>query len=91
MGVCAEPPPLVYSVYRLVRLFGSVVWCLVGLCPGLRVFVASLAVDLASLCWSPRTPQFVGPSCLDTGAVAPLTGDRTGVGGGVLAFWGVVV
>lgn len=47
----------------------------------LRVFLASLAVDLASLCWSPRTPQVVGPSFLDTGAVAPLTGDRTVVSG----------
>ena len=81
MGVCAEAPPLINSVYRLVRLFGSVVCLSVGLCPGLRVFVASLAVDLASLCWSPRTPQVVGPSCLDTGAVAPLTGDRTVVSG----------
>jgi hypothetical protein len=50
----------------------------------LRVFVASLAVDLASLCWSPRTPLVLGPSFLDTRAMAPLTGDRTGVGGGVV-------
>jgi hypothetical protein len=72
-----------------VGWFGCLFWLVYALV--LRVFVASLAVDLASLCWSPRTPQFLGPSCLDTGAVAPLTGDRTGVSGGVLAFWGVVV
>ena len=74
----------------LVHVFGWwvcwLVWVLVlvGLCPGLRVFVASLAVDLASLCWSPRTPLVLGPSFLDTGAVAPLTGDRTVVSGGVV-------
>ena len=42
--------------YRCLGVFGSVVVCLVSLCPGLRVFVASLAVDLAALCWSFRAP-----------------------------------
>ena len=47
-----------YIVYRCGGVFGSVVVCWVGLCPGLRVFVASLAVDLTALCWSFRAPLF---------------------------------
>jgi len=49
-----------YIVYRCGGVFGSVVVCWVGLCPGLRVFVASLAVDLTALCWSFRAPLFWG-------------------------------
>ena len=65
-----------------------------SLCPGLRVFLASLAVDLAARCWSFRAPLWLGPSCLDTEADAPLTGDRTGVSGESLEsvsfrFWGL--
>lgn len=41
-----------------VGWFGGLFWLVYALV--LRVFVASLAVDLASLCWSPRTPQFLG-------------------------------
>ena len=48
----------------------------------LRVFLASLAVDLASRADRSMPPWFVGPSCLDIESEAPLTGDRTGVSGG---------
>ena len=82
LGVMCRDTRLYIDDYRCLGGFGSMVVCWGGFVPGLRVFLASLAVDLASRADRSMPPVWCGPSCLDIESDAPLTGDRTGVSGG---------
>lgn len=72
--LCAEPRPRSACEYRCGGEFGSMVCVWVVYALVLRVFLASLAVDLTALCWSFRAPLFCGAVVSGHGSRCPSDG-----------------